>query len=410
MSSPTIAAPAIDVPAHVPGECVWNHDLSAFLHEGDDPHVAAGRLHDGPGVIWVPTAAHGRPAWVFTRHALIQEGFFDWEAFSSTRGSNAAVMDSNWLLLPVEADRPDHPHYRQVLNPLFTPSAIGTRASAVQALCDELIDAFAERGHCELVSEFASILPNAIVIALLGLPRESLPHFLSLEEQVVHGATPEIAYAAGQKIIDLLKDHIAEQQARPERATDVMQAILGGRMPDRAFTEAEILGFVYLMFVAGLDTVTSSLGWIMRHLALDQRLQARLRANPGDIPQAIEEFTRAFGVSAPSRTVSRDMEFHGVPMKAGEAVLLPTYLAGRDPRAWDRPHVIDIDRRPRHITFGTGPHVCLGVHLAKREMKVMLETFLRRLPVIRLADGGRYQFHTSNTIGVDCLDLQWDPA
>lgn len=400
----------LDVPAHVPPECVWNHSLSDFLHEGEDPHIAAGRLHDGPGVIWVPAAAHGRPAWVFTRHSLIQEGFFNWEAFSSKRGANAAVMDPNWLLLPVEADRPEHQLYRQVLNPLFTPSAINKRASSVQELCDSLIDSFVDKGRCEFVAEFANILPNAIVISLLGLPQESLSEFLTWEEEIIHGATPESRYAASQAVIDYLKQHIARQQANPAATTDVMQAILGGQMPGRGFTQAEILGFVYLMFVAGLDTVTSTLGWIMRHLASDQALQIRLRENPRDIPQAIEEFTRAFGVSAPSRTVAKDMVFHGVPMKAGEAVLLPTYLAGRDPYSWDEPHRIDIDRRPRHITFGTGPHVCLGVHLAKREMKVMLEAFLGRMRNIRRPADGRYEFHTTNTIGVDVLDLEWDPA
>jgi cytochrome P450 len=399
----------IDIPPHVPGECVWDRDFAAFLHEGDDPYLAAARLHDGPGVIWVPTGAHGRPTWIFTRHALIEEGFADWEAFSSKRGANAAVMDSSWLLLPVESDRPEHRQYRNVLNPLFTPSAIKGRASAVQELCDRLIDAFIERGRCEFATEFANILPNAIVISLLGLPAGSLPQFLAWEDDLIHG-TPAAAYAAGQAVTDYLKRHIAHLQARPEAATDVMRAILSGRMADRPLTEAEILGFVYLLFVAGLDTVTSTLGWIMRHLASDQALQARLRENPRDIPAAIEEFGRAFGVSAPSRIVARDMTFRGVPMKAGESVLLPTYLAGRDPRAWRDPHVIDIDRHPRHVTFGVGPHVCLGVHLAKREMKVMLETFLARMRNIRRPADGRYEYYTTNTVGIDRLDLEWDPA
>jgi len=405
-----IISSSLAVPDHVPSQCVWDHNLAAFLREGNDPYLAASRLHKGPGVIWVPTAAHGRPAWIFTQHKLIDEGFTDWTAFSSKRGSNAAVMDPNWLLLPVEADRPDHRFYRQALNPLFSPAAMNRRVTAVQQLCDTLIDAFIDRGRCEFISEFAGILPNAITISLLGLPTESLTQFVDWEEEMVHGATPELRMAAGKAVIDYLKDHIAREQALPEASTDIMQAILKGRMAERPFNEAEILGLVYLLFVAGLDTVYSTLGWIMRHLTLDQALQARLRDNPDDIPAAIEEFTRAFGVSAPSRTVAKDMMFHGVPMKAGEAVLLPTYLAGRDPTAWVDPHRIDIDRRPRHITFGTGPHVCLGVHLAKREMKVMLQSFLARMRNIRRPTDGRYEFHTTNTIGVDRLDLEWDPA
>jgi len=405
----TTATPA-RIPDHVPPENVWDHDFAEFLHQGDDPYLAGARLHDGPGLIWATTAAHGGPAWIFTRHDLVAEGFADWQKFSSKRGANVAVMDSNWLLLPVEADRPEHHHYRQVLLPLFSPSSINRRASAVQELCDKLIAGFIDRGSCEFVSEFAQILPNAIVISLLGMPDEALPQFLAWEHDIIHGATVEARFAASAAVIDYLKAFIAEKQARPDTATDVMQAILGGRMPGRSFTEAEILGFVYLLYVAGLDTVYSTLGWIMRHLAGDQALQARLRANPADIPWAIEEFTRAFGVSAPSRTVAQDMVFHGVPMKAGDAVLLPTFLAGRDPRAWDNPHAIDIDRKPRHVTFGTGPHVCLGVHLAKREMKIMLEAFLGRMRNIRRPEGGAYEYHTTNTIGVDRLDLVWDRA
>ena len=400
-----------DVPAHVPAQCVWEHDFAQFLAEGDDPYLAGARLHAGPGILWAPTAAHGGPAWIFTRHALIEEGFAEWEKFSSARGANAAVMDSQWLLLPVEADKPDHHHYRQVLHPFFTPSAIAGRASGVQDLCDRLIAGFVDRGHCEFIGEFASILPNAIVISLLGMPREMLPQFLAWEHEIIHGKTVEARFGASQAVITYLKDFIAEQKGRPsDEVPEIMAAILAGRMPDRAFTDAEILGFVYLLFVAGLDTVYSSLGWIMHHLAGDQALQQRLRTHPALIPGAVDEFTRAFGVSAPSRTVARDMVFHGVPMKAGEAVLLPTFLAGRDPDAWTNPHVIDIDRRPRHITFGTGPHVCLGIHLAKREMRIMIEAFITRMRNIRRPEGGDFAWHTTNTIGVDRLDLIWDPA
>lgn len=398
------------VPEHVPEECVWDHDYAEFLAKGSDPFVTAGQLHDGPGIIWAPTAAHGTPAWIFTQHAIIEEGFADWEKFSSKRGANAAVMDAEWLLLPVEADRPDHSHYRKVLQPLFTPSALSNRISTAQTLCDELIDGFIAKGECEFISEFASILPNAIVISLMGMPGGMLPQFLAWEHEVIRGETIEDRLAAGKAIIDYLKQFIAEQQADPENASDLMRAIFNGRMPDRPFTEAEILGFVYLMFIAGLDTVYNTLGWIMSHLANDPALQQHLRDNPQDIPAAIEEFSRAYGVSAPSRTVAEDMIFHGVPMKAGEAVLLPTVLAGRDPRAWADPHTVNITRKPRHITFGIGPHVCLGVHLAKREMRIMIESFLSRMRNIRQPEGGGFEFSTTNTIGVGRLDLIFDRA
>ena len=407
MSPLNLAKPA--VPDHVPAESVWDHSFAEFLSELADPYLAAGRLHDGPGVIWATNASHGKPAWILTRHALIEEGFADYQKFSSTRGRLlGAVMDPDWLLLPVEADPPDHRYYREVLRPFFTPSAISRRASEVQGLCDTLIAGFLARGSCEFISEFASILPNAIVVSLLGMPQQMLQQFLQWEETAIHGTDDSKRLAAGRAIIDYLKGFIVEQKDNP--GTELMRGVLSGRMKDRPFNDAEVLGICYLLFVAGLDTVFSSLGWIMRHLAIDQALQTRLRNNPHDIPAAVEEFTRAYGVSSPSRTVAKDMIFHGVPMKRGEDVLLPTYLAGRDPRAWPNPHSIDIDRRPRHVTFGLGAHVCLGVHLAKREMRIMIESFLSRMKAIHIPEGEGFEYHTSSTIGLDRLALAWDPS
>ena len=400
----TVTAP---IPDHILPECVWDHDFAQFLAEGDDPYLAGARLHEreGPGLIWATEAAHGGSAWIFTHHATVEEGFADYEKFSSKRSANMAVMDDSWMLLPVEADRPDHRFYRGALHPFFTPSAMARRNSAVQELSDQLIAGFVARGSCEFIADLSSILPNAIVISLLGMPGDMLPQFLAWEEDIIHGKTIEARRAAGAAVLDYLKDFIAHG---PEN--ELMHGIRNGMVAGRPFSAAEVLGTVYLLFVAGLDTVNSTLGWIMNYLAKDQALQQRLRDHPELIPVAIEEFTRAFGVSAPSRTVAQDMVFHGVPMKKGDPILLPTFIAGRDPRAWPDPHRVDIERRARHATFGRGPHVCLGVHLAKREMRIMIEGFLGRMNNIHHPEGGRRDYHTTNTIGFDRLDLAWDPA
>lgn len=395
------------VPDHVPPENVWDRDFVAFLNELDDPYLAGARLHDGPPVIWATNASFGMPSWIFVSHQAVAEGFANASKFSSLRGPlTAAVMNPEWKLLPVESDAPEHQQYRQVLRPFFTPEAMERRFGQVQRLTDSLIDVFIERGHCEFIGEFASILPNAIVVSMLGMPREMLGQFMEWEDTAIHGSSHDEQLAAGAAIHDYLADYIAEQTRNP--TNDLLQAILNGRMNDRPLDEAEKLGIVYLLFVAGLDTVFSSMGWIMKYLATDQVLQERLRSNPQDIPAAVEEFTRAFGVSAPSRIVAEDLVFQDVPMKKGEHIILPTYLAGRDPRAFPDPHVIDIDRNSRHVTFGLGPHLCLGIHLARRELRIMIETFLSRMDNIRLRPGGRVEYHASNTIGLDYLDLEWD--
>jgi cytochrome P450 len=404
-------APTAKVPGHVPPECVWDHDFATFLGELDDPYLAGSRLHDGPGVIWATNASHGMPAWIFTQNRLIQEGFASGRKFSSLRGPLIeVVMNPDWMLLPVESDAPLHQQYRHVLRPFFTPEAIFHLTGEIQTLTDSLIDAFIERGNCEFISEFASIFPNAIVVSQMGLPQEMLQQFLDWEEQAIHGANAAEQLGAGIAIHDYLRDFIEEQQRSREPASELMAAVLAGQMDGRPLNQAEILGIVYLLFIAGLDTVFSSMGWIIKYLATDHALQDRLRANPQDVPAAVDEFTRAFGVSAPSRIVAEDIVFEGVQMRKGEHILLPTYLAGRDPRAFENPHVIDIDRKPRHTTFGIGSHLCIGIHLAKSEMRIMIETLLRRMNNIRVPDGVSIEYHTSNTIGLDQLPLEWDPA
>src|SRR5262249_38019436 len=152
----------------------------------------------------------------------------------------ASIMDPSWLLLPVEADRPAHFHYRQVLQPFFTPAAMAARAAEVQGLCDSLIDRFIARGHCEFMGEFASILPNAIVVSLMGLPQEMVPQFLRWEDAVIHPPAPAERLTAGAAIIDYLKRFIAEQRAG--RASPLMQHVLAGRIEERPLDDAEILG------------------------------------------------------------------------------------------------------------------------------------------------------------------------
>jgi cytochrome P450 len=108
------------------------------------------------------------------------------------------------------------------------------------------------------------------------------------------------------------------------------------------------------------------------------------------------------------RIVAEDMVFHGVPMKKGENVMLPTFLAGRDPRAFLNPHVIDIDRKPRHVTFGTGAHLCLGINLARRELGIMIDTLLGRLEGVHMPANETFIYHATSTLGVDRMVLAWE--
>ncbi len=395
------------VPDHVPAELVWNHCLNEFNRELDDPYLAASRLHDGPGIIWAREASLGSPGWVLTRHALIEEAFLDYEHFSSTRGSaTSAVLGPVVRLIPVEVDPPEHRAYRNLLNPYFMPGAVNNLELSVRQLCDSLIAKFESRGSCEFVGEFGQIFPNSIFLTLMGMPQAMLPQFLEWEELMLRAGDHAKHLAAAAAVLQYLQRFVAEQRMNPQ--TDLAKGIVSGRIEGRPLTEDEMVGTCFLLYLGGLDTVYSSLGWIMRHLAGDQPLQARLRSNPEDIPRAVEEFARAFGVAAPHRRIAKDFSFHGVPMRKDDVVLLPTYMASRDPRVYENPHVIDIDRRARYVTFATGPHTCLGMHLAKREIRIVLGAFLSRFKRIRIPAGETYEYHVGGVLGVDRLPLEWD--
>lgn len=396
------------VPDHVPEELVWDHCLNDFTSELDDPFVAAGRLHEGPGIIWATEASLGKPGWVLTQHDLIRDAFMDYQHFSSERDATTSdVLGSMMRMIPVEVDPPEHHHYRRILNPFFTPMHVKTYADMVQNTCDELVDKIADTGSCEFISEFAEVFPNSIFLSLLGMPHDKLQQFLEWERQLLRSGDQsdyEASTQAARHIFQYFHGFIAEQRDNPNR-TEFITGLMEGKIEGRPLNEMEILGTCFLFYVAGLDTVYSTLGWIMRYLAKDQQLQDHLRKNLQDIPKAIDEFTRAYAVPAPHRRVTEDFDFHGVTLHKGDTVLLPIYMAARDPRTYKDPHKIDIDRGARSITFGTGPHTCLGVHLAKRELKTVLETFLTRFKSIRMPEGGAYEYHTGGVLGVDKLTL-----
>jgi len=399
----------MQAPAHVPPELYWDHDPSVFARELDDPYVAIGRLHDGPDILWASRAGRAKQgAWLVTRYALMQEIFLDPTRFSSLDSSGVQTqLGVDWRLLPLEVDPPEHTDYRLILQPWFQPAAIRGMDAGLRQGAAEIIAGFEAKGGCEFVGEFAQLFPSYVILELLNLPREMLPTFLEWEDVFIHATTLEERGAAIRKIAAYMAEFLEERRRGPRR-DDVVQAILEAEIRGRPLSQAEIMGLIMILYTGGLDTVLSSLGWYFRHLASDQPLQERLRENPQDIPQAVDELLRAFGVVGRPRAVTEDLVFHGVEMRKGDLVFAPSWLASRDPHQYPDPHRIDPDRRPRHLTLAVGPHNCVASHLAKREMIVVLEAFLSRFKNIRLAPGETAAWQTSGVWSVTRLPLVWD--
>ena len=408
MSTIDLGRPA--APDHVPADLVWDHSLEAFCHELDDPFVSASRLHDGPDVFWATDSGHMRPGWVITRHDLLREAFVDYAHFTSQGGAGIQhLLNVDWRLIPIDYDPPQHSLYRQILNPFFTPAKVGELDEAVRKVCNALIEPLAQRGSCEFVGDFATPFPSHVFLALMGMPTERAPQFVAWERSITHGRDLAERQTAARAICSYLASFLAEQRAEPK--TELMQGILAARLDGRPLSDGEILGMLHTFYFGGLDTVYSTLGFVMRHLAAHPDLQTRLREHPELLPKAVDEFLRAFSVVSSRRCVAEDFHFHGVRMKKGDLVVLPLYLAGRDPRVHARPHEIDLDRSTGGgQPFATGPHHCLGRHLARREIRIALESILTRFKDIRLAPGEDYTFHSGVTFGVDRLPLVWTRA
>lgn len=396
-------------PVHVPADIAWDRDYYVFAAETDDPFHRVGELHDDPDILWARSIDRLQPGWLPTRYALIREVLTDTEHFSSSQSNMMGAIGLDWKLIPLELDPPQQQMYRKVLEPFFAPASINALDGAVREACDELIDGFAGQNGCEFASEFAEKFPSHIFLDLMGMPRERLDDFLAWERGMLRPETPQDQVEAMTAILHYFEGFLAEQRSNP--ASDLMKGIVSARFNgERPLTETEMLSICYILYIGGLDTVYSTLGWIMRHLAQDPALQDRLRNNPDEIQRATEELLRAFSAASSQRRVKKDFQFHGIDMRAGDVVQISLPLASRDPEAFDDPHKIDIDRPVRHVAFGTGPHTCLGLRLAKREIRIVLESFLSRFRNIRIPNGEQYAFHTGNVFGVDRLPLEWSNA
>ena len=397
------------VPAHVPEHLIWDESVDAFPMQFADPYVeACDAMHALPDIVWATKGAHtGRPGWVLSRFAHLEEVYVDAKRFSAAHSDGAArFLGIDLKLLPTESDPPDHKLYRQVLQPFFQPSAVKTIEKMVRQTCDDLIDKFADKGGCEFVEDFSGLFPSYVFLTLMGMPHEMLPKFMEWEHAFVRGETWEEQVSGTRAVYEYITEVYNERKRNP--GDDLVSKIAASQVDGRPIADKEAIGMCMTLYFGGLDTVMNSSGWCMRHLAKDQALQKRLRENPDLIPAAIDELTRAYGVTSTFRTVMEDLEFHGVKMLKGDIVALPTFFAGRDPQKYDNPHEVDIERGGRSLTFGSGVHNCLGIHLAKRELRVVVQSFLERFQNIRIPEGAKEEWTTVMIWGLEKLPLTWD--
>ena len=332
------------------------------------------------------------------------------EVFSN---SVVTALDPNPVIkwIPEMLDGDEHKQWRRQLGPLFAPGAVARMESTVRQRAIEIIDGIVDRGSCDFMADFAQRFPTTIFLELMGLPVEELDQFLEWEHDILHaGGSDEeklqTQIAAMMAVMGRFVTVITDRRAEPRN--DIVSKALTYEIDGKPVSDEDLLSFCLLMFMAGLDTVSVTIGWAFLHLARNDTDRERVVETPDAIPTAVEEFVRAYAIVIPARKVMADIEIQGCPMKAGDMVNIPLNAATRDEAAFADATTVDITRKPNnHIGFGAGPHRCLGSHLARQELRIALEEWHRRIPNYRVAPGAQ-MWESGSQLGLESLPLVWD--
>ncbi len=405
---------SVSIPSHVPAELVRN--FSVFKtpgmepNRGGCPYKAMDAWRDEPRVSYIAEPGHGQPAFWLLRYAEdIRAVLQNPDVFSSKGIAGfSALLGESWDMLPLEADPPMHAKYRALLEPEMTPKKMDAMLPAIEAFADALLDKVQSQKGCEFVTAFAQRFPVMVFLKLMGLPDDQLETFAGWAWGLLHGKDIPERVAAAQAIKSHLLAAMTERASRPMDNT-LLSRVVHGQIDGRDLTADEKLGYAYLIFVGGLDTVASSLAFYFRHLAEDQALQKWLRERPEVIPKAIEEFLRLYGNVTTRRRVVKDTEIAGVKILAGDWVSFSFVSANRDPRDNVDPDAFSLERGNKaHFSFGAGKHRCMGSHLARTEMALFLRKFFDRVPQFRIQEGTQPLVHGGGVFGIKELQIAWD--
>lgn len=399
------------VPPHVPAGLVHHYDFRHDAALRTDPWGWVEALNDGPDIFWSPDLGG---YWVVTSGPYIEEVFARGDLFSVRSVAIPKQPDAP-VLIPNNLEPPQHAKYRRILTQgMFSPRALGVMQDECRHLVRGLIDGFRSQGECEFVSSFATLVPVDMFLRMMGVTADKRDDFLPFVTKVFRGQSADEILSgfadAGAYLAGWLQAELKDPKAAAGKG-HMLGAMLSAQVDGRPLTFDEMLSMSMMLFLGGLDTVASQTTHVFHFLATHPEHQASLRADPTLIPKAVEEMLRRFGISHIGREVARDIEFHGVAMKAGDPIVASTAIAGLDRNAFPDPLTVDFGRfsgKPTHWAFGAGPHICPGAHLARVELRIMLEEVLPALPNFRLQPGTILEYLPGATLTVKALPLVWD--
>jgi len=353
---------------------------------------------------------------VITRYDDVVWGLRHPEVFSSEMEEQMA-LGTERPMIPQQVDPPVQTAFRRILDPCFSRRRMTALEPEIRRHANELIDAVIDEGACDFDPAFAIPLPCVAFLHLMGLPEGELDLFLRLKDGILRPnqqigsldmeAAQKHRVATGKEIYAYFREVIEARRADP--GDDMVSFLLQTEIDGQRLSDNEILDVSFLLILAGLDTVTATLGCNVAHLAANPERRRALTADPQKIPAAVEELLRwETPVAAVPRMCMKDTDIGGFTVKAGEMVTFLLGAANTDDAEFTNAQTVDFEREGnRHIAFGAGPHRCLGSHLARMEIRIALEEWHRRIPEYRIRDG-EVPRYSPGIREVQYLPLVWE--
>ena len=405
-------------PAHVPRDRVVDLRFALGFVPNDliDPYEPFQWLNgpDIPGILFnapEPDAhydfANPNGSWMVTHYDDVNRVYSDNDYFSNKGAAEfQRLIGETFPSIPLAIDPPLHGKYRRFLLQWLSPAKVNKMSEWVRSLCVEMIDAVADKGEVDMAWDFGRVFPVRVFMELMGFPAPMFEQFLAWEWDILHTNDVAKMQAALREVLEFLRGFMADKEANPDDR--LVSSIVHGTIDGRPLTVEEKTGMVWFLWLGGLDTVAATISQMFRRMALQPELQRRIRENPELIPTAVEEFLRTQPIISSTRIATRDFEWHGVEIKAGDPVQCFVPGANFDPTRFVNPREFDPARPSnRHVTFVAGVHVCLGAPLARQELRILLAEWMRRVPEFRIKEGADTTVFPG-LLSIRNLPLVWD--
>lgn len=376
----------------------------------DDPYPSYQRLRDEAPAYFCEKYG----VWILSRYDDCVAALRDWKTYCNRYGQTLEPTGEGQLPILLTMDPPEHTRLRKVVARVLTPEKVMALENDVRDLAVKLLEPFRKTGRIDIVADFSAYLPMAIIARMLHIPEEDETWIRHQCDLCVHRdegvfRMPQAGIDATMKLYAYNEELIRKRREKPE-GQDLLSLIL--QAEDKGeMNHDEVLGFIYLLAIAGNETTTKMIGNMAYQLSENPDQRDRLVADPSLIPAAVEETMRFDGpTQLQARTLTADVTLHGQTMKAGTKIGILFISANRDERHYPNADRFDISRNPKdHLGFGGGIHACLGAALARLEARIAFEEILKIMPDFKVDKGGLKRMHSPNVRGYTHVPVTFTP-